>query len=130
MFLINATPSRGRTPAELETAIREQIRDVQEVTITPAELERVKAQVAANSVYTRDSMFYQAMQMGTLETVGLDWHMLDHDVERIRAVTAAQVQAVAKKYLIASNLTVTVLDPQPGKTKPHATAPLGGGHVR
>jgi len=56
--------------------------------------------------------------------------MLDRSVERVRAVTAAQVQAVAKKYLTDSNLTVTVLDPQPGKAKPRAGAPLGGGHVR
>jgi zinc protease len=130
MFLINATPSRGRTPADLEAAIRAQIRRAQEEPIAPAELERVKAQVAASNVFMRDSMFYQAMQMGTLETVGLDWQMLDQYVERVRAVTAAQVQAVAKKYLTDSNLTVTVLDPQPGKARPHAAAPLGGGHVR
>jgi zinc protease len=130
MFLINATPSRGRTPAELEAAIRAQIRRVQAEPIAAAELERVKAQVAASNVFMRDSMFYQAMQMGTLETVGLDWQMLDQYVERVRAVTAAQVQAVAKKYLTDSNLTVTVLDPQPGKARPHAAAPPGGGHVR
>ena len=130
LFLVSATPSRGRTPAELEAAIREQIKRVQEEPIAPAELERVKAQVAASNVFTRDSVFYQAMQMGMLETVGLDWRMLDRSVERVRAVTAAQVQTVAKKYLTDSNLTVTVLDPQPGKAKPRAVAPLGGGHVR
>ena len=130
LFLVSATPSRGRTPAELEAAIREQIKRVQEEPIAPAELERVKAQVAASNVFTRDSVFYQAMQMGMLETVGLDWRMLDRSVERVRAVTAAQVQTVAKKYLTDSNLTVTVLDPQPGKAKPRAAAPLGGGHVR
>ena len=130
LFQMSATPSRGRTPAELEAAIREQIRRVQEEPIAPAELERVKAQVAASNVYTRDSVFYQAMQMGMLETVGLDWRLLDRSVERVRAVTAAQVQAVAKKYLTESNLTVTVLDPQPGKAKPRAAAPAGGGHVR
>ena len=130
LFVVSATPSRGRTPAELEAAIRAQIQRVQEEPVAPAELERVKAQVAASNVFTRDSVFYQAMQMGMLETVGLDWQMLDHTVERVRAVTAAQVQAVAKKYLTESNLTVTVLDPQPGKAKPRAAAPLGGGHVR
>jgi len=130
LFLVSATPSHGRTPAELEAAIREQIRRVQEEPIAPAELERVKAQVAASNVFTRDSVFYQAMQMGMLETVGLDWRLLDRSVERVRAVTAAQVQAVAKKYLTESNLTVTVLDPQPGKAKPRAAAPPGGGHVR
>jgi zinc protease len=130
LFLFSATPSRGRTPAELEAAIREQIRRVQEEPIAPAELERVKAQVAASNVFTRDSVFYQAMQMGMLETVGLDWRMLDRTVERVRAVTAAQVQTVAKKYLTDTNLTVTVLDPQPGMAKPRAASPVGGGHVR
>ncbi len=130
LFLIQATPSRGRTPAELEAAIRAQIRRVQEEPIAPDELARVKAQVAASNVFTRDSVFYQAMQMGMLETVGLDWQMLDRSVERVRAVTAAQVQTVAKKYLTESNLSVTVLDPQPGKAKPRAAAPLGGAHVR
>lgn len=130
LFLMQATPSRGHTPAELEAAIRAQIRRVQDEPVAPEELARVKAQVAASNVFARDSVFYQAMQMGMLETVGLDWRMLDASVERVRAVTAAQVQTVAKKYLTESNLTVTVLDPQPGKAKPRAAAPLGGGHVR
>ena len=130
LFVVNATPSHGRTPEQLEAAIWAQIRRVQTESIAPQELERVKAQVAASNVYTRDSVFYQAMQMGMLETVGLNWRMLDSYVERVRAVTPAQVQAVAKKYLIDSNLTVTVLDPQPGKAKPRAAAPLGGGHGR
>ena len=130
LFLIQATPSRGRTPEELEAAIRAQIRRAQDEPVTAEELERVKAQVAAKNVYTRDSVFYQGMQMGMLETVGLDWRLLDRALDRVRAVTAAQVQAVAKKYLIESNLTVTVLEPQPGKVKPRAAAAPGGGHVR
>jgi zinc protease len=34
-------------------------------------------------------------------------------VQRINAVTAEQVQAVAKKYLLEETLTVAVLDPLP-----------------
>ena len=130
LFVVNGTPSHGRTPTELEAAIWAQIQRVQNEPIAAQELERVKAQVTASNVYTRDSVFYQAMQMGMLETVGLNWRLLDLYVERVRAVTPAQVQAVAKKYLVDSNLTVTVLDPQPGKAKPRAAAPPGGGHVR
>ena len=37
---------------------------------------------------------------------------MDKFVERLRAVTPEQVQAVAKKYLIDDHLTVAVLDPQ------------------
>jgi len=130
LFVISATPSRGRTPAELETAIRTQIERVRNEPIAEAELKRVKAQVAAGNVFQRDSVFYQAMQMGMLETVGLDWRMLDQYVARVQAVTAEQVREVARKYLTDANLTVTVLEPQPGKTRPRAPQPTGGVHVR
>jgi zinc protease len=53
------------------------------------------------------------MQMGTLETVGLDWRLMDDYVKRFREVTAEQVQQVARKYLVDDHLTVAVLDPQP-----------------
>jgi hypothetical protein len=36
---------------------------------------------------------------------------------------------VAKKYLTESNLTVTVLEPQPGSTRPRPARPAGGAHV-
>jgi zinc protease len=125
---ISATPARGHSVAALEEAIRAQIRRAQDEPVAPEELARVKAQVAAGNVFQRDSVFYQAMQMGMLETVGLDWRLLDRYVERVRAVTADQVQAVARKYLTDTNLTITVLEPQPGKVRPRPAAPAGGGH--
>ena len=67
------------------------------------------------------------MQIGILETVGLDWRLSDDYVKNIQAVTADQVQAVAKKYFINKTLTVAELLPQPldGKRR-QSTA--GGRH--
>jgi zinc protease len=45
--------------------------------------------------------------------VGLSWHKADEYVDRVKAVTAEQVQQVAKKYLIDDHLTVGVLVPLP-----------------
>jgi zinc protease len=90
---------------------------VQDHPVDQAELDRIKAQVVAGKVYERDSVFYQAMQIGTLVTVGLKYQQMDEYVDRIRAVTPAQVQAVAKKYLIDDSLTVAILDPQNGKMR-------------
>ena len=67
----------------------------------------------ASDVYEKDSMFYQAMQMGTLETVGLGWQVMEEYRDKINAVTPEQVQAVARKYLQKSNRTVAILDPLP-----------------
>jgi zinc protease len=58
-------------------------------------------------------VFYQAMQIGMLETIGLDWKVGEQYVDNIKAVTAEQVQQVAKKYLIDDGLTVAELLPQP-----------------
>ena len=43
---------------------------------------------------------------------GFSWKDLDAVQERMQTITPAQVQAVAKKYLIDSTLTIAILDPQ------------------
>jgi zinc protease len=112
-FMLDGTPSEGVSVTDLELAIVSEIEKLKEEGVTADELQRVKAQVIAADVYQRDSTFYQAMQIGTLETVGLSWRLLREYPERLKAVTAEQVQAVARKYLTPENLTVATLDPQP-----------------
>jgi zinc protease len=46
------------------------------------------------------------MQIGTLETVGLGWRVNEHYVDNIKAVTAQQVQDVAKKHLVDKTLNI------------------------
>ncbi len=113
IFEIDGTPSEGKTVAELEKAIIQEIERIKESGVTEEELTRVKAQVIASKVYQRDSMFYQAMQIGQLESAGFSWKILDDYPNRLKAVTPEQVQAVARKYLVNENLTVATLDPQP-----------------
>jgi zinc protease len=69
------------------------------------------------------------MKVGQLEAVGLDWKLANAYVDRINAVTAGQVQAVAKKYLVEKRLTIAELDPLPMEvdSKPRSGA-KGGGH--
>jgi zinc protease len=112
-FLFSATPARGHDISELENALLEEIERLKNEPVSEQELARIKAQVVASDVYEKDSMFYQAMQMGTLETVGLGWQVMDEYRDKINAVTPEQIQVVARKYLQNSNRTVAVLDPLP-----------------
>ena len=76
-------------------------------------------------------IFMPCAKIGQLEAVGLDWRLANDYVDRIKAVTPEQLQAVAKKYLVEKHLTVAVLDPlpmEPGR-KPRP-ASSGGGHGR
>jgi zinc protease len=126
LFQLDGMPSEGKTAAELETALLQQVELIKQRGVTPEELQRVKAQVIAADVYQRDSMFYQGMEIGRLEISGFSWRILDEYPAKLNAVTPEQVQAVAKKYLNVDNLTVVTLDPQPldpnskPKGKPHA----------
>jgi zinc protease len=113
LFMIDANPANGHTVEQVKAAVLEEIGKLQRAPVTDEELARVKAQAVAGNVFERDSVFYQAMKLGQYETVGLDWQSVDDYVERVRAVTARQVQQVAQKYLNEDNMTVAVLDPQP-----------------
>ncbi|MSP86155.1 MAG: insulinase family protein [Methylotenera sp.] len=125
LFELDGTPSEGKTVLELEAALLQQIEKIKDAGVSTEELDRVKAGVIAADVYQRDSMFYQAMQIGTVESIGFSWKILEDYPAKLRAVTAEQVQAVAKKYLLQDNLTIATLDPQPidpkaqPKGKPH-----------
>jgi zinc protease len=127
LLIFSGTPANGHTIDELEAAINKQVERVKTELVDQAELDRIKAQVVAGKVYEKDSIFYQAMQMGTLETVGLDWQLMDQYVDKLRAVTPEQIREVANKYLVDEGLTVAELDPQPMNGQ--AAMMNGGGHA-
>jgi len=130
LFLLDGTPAPEHTISDLEQQLRAQIQQLREHPVSAQELDRVKAQVVASAVYERDSVFYQAMQIGMLESVGLDWRLIDKYVDRIRAVTAEQIQRVANKYLDDQRLTVAVLNPLPLSPGQHpGSFSHGGAHV-
>lgn len=114
LLMMQGTPAQKRSVAELEKAFREQIARLQKQLVSKSELARIKAQVTASKVYELDSVFYQAMQLGMLETVGLDWREADRYLQNIEAITPEQIRQVAREYLTPQNLTVAILDPVKG----------------
>jgi zinc protease len=130
MFMVSGVPSAGKTVGELEQALRRELARVATDGITVDELKRVKAQVVSGQVFQRDSIYFQANQIGSLETAGYPHTAIDAMIEKFRQVTPEQVQAVAKKYLVDDSLTIAVLDPQPLDGKKPAPAVPGGDHLR
>lgn len=113
MCVLEGTPSTGKNAAELEAGMRAELARLVREGVTAEELARVKAQVVASQVYKRDSIFGQAMEIGRFESAGLSYRDIDRALERIKAVSAEQVRAVAQQYFVDDGLTVAVLDPQP-----------------
>lgn len=119
LFMLDGTPSQSQSVEQLEQALLDEIEKIKTSGVTPEELQRVKAQVIAADVYQRDSMFYQAMQIGQLETMGYSWRIRDEYQSRLEAITPEQVKEVAAKYLVKDALTVAILDPQPMEVQPN-----------
>lgn len=129
LFLLSATPTDDHTVADVEQALRQQVQRLREELIDPAELRRVVTQAVAGKVFEADSLFAQAMEIGMLETIGLDWRLATEEIARLRAVTPEQVQAVAQRYLTDDNLTVALLDPLPiDLGSPERQAAVGDRH--
>jgi zinc protease len=130
MFYLSATPSAGKSVQDVEQALRREVARVVKDGVSEDELKRVRAQAIAAHVYQRDSMFYQARQIGSMEMAGLSYRVIDLILEKLKVVTAEQVQAVARKYLVDDSLTVAYLDPQPLGNKAPATPAEGAKDVR
>ena len=129
LFVLSGVPAKGKTTAQVQVALREQVALVAKDGVSQEELQRVKTQWVASEVYKLDSVFNQAQELGSNWVEGLP---LDADarlIEQLRTVTAQQVQAVAAKYFSDDQLTVGVLLPQPvDSTRKSRKASAGARH--
>lgn len=129
-FYLIAIPTRGRSASDVESGLRREMAKIIKEGVTEEELNRAKAQAIAAQVYQRDSMFFQAQQIGSLEMAGIPHTTIDIQLKKLREVTPEQVQEVARKYFRDETLTIVELDPQPLPTRQPAPPPAGMRHGR
>jgi zinc protease len=98
-FGLSASPMPGVTFATLESAIDGVIAKVQENGVTPAELDRAKTRLIADSVYAQDNQASMARWYGSSLASGETVEDVISWPARIRAVTADQVRDAARSFL-------------------------------
>lgn len=111
-FLIAGVPAQGQTVQVLEQKVLEQIEMLKTQPVSEQELQRAKTHLLAQNIYSRDSISHQAIVLGELISLGLPWQLIDEYPEKIKAITAEQIQQVAQKYFDERRLTVTELVPE------------------
>lgn len=116
LFLISATMAKGKTVEQAQASIRKALDELKQKGILESELKRIEVRILPEQIYKRDSIFGQAMEIGSTEMAGFSWKDIDYMLEKMQTITPEQVQAVAKKYLVDSGLTIAVLDPQARKS--------------
>jgi len=103
-------PAPGKTNAECEKMIYEEIEKLQNQLLTDEDLEKVKARAMAGFIRGLNDNMGLAQQLATYQQIWGDWRKLFRELERINKVTPQDVQRVAKQYFTASNRTVSSLE--------------------
>ncbi len=100
----------GRSLAEFEAALENEIDRIRQEPVAEDELAKVRKQTRAQFAYTMERVSSQAYWLGWMEIMG-DWRRLDTFAESLSAVTAEDVRRVAQKYLQQTNRTVGWFEP-------------------
>ena len=112
LFWFWATAMPGQTPETLEKELLAEMAKLETEPVTTLELQRARNQIEAAFVFQEDSVHRRAALLARFELSG-GHAMKDRYLERVRAVTAADVQRVARAYFLEKNRNVGVLLPQP-----------------
>ena len=109
LFVFSATPARGKSSQELEEAIYEEIVKLQQEPPSEEELTRVRNAVDASAIRSLRSNFGIARVIAASDHLAGSWRYVLTEREKLKAVTAEDVQSVAKKYFGEENRTVAEL---------------------
>jgi zinc protease len=127
-FVLYGQPLPKKSAAQLEGALEQEIKRLQTELVGDKELQKVKNQVTAGFYMSMDSLFYRGMLLGKLATAAR-WTLIKDYISKIQALTAEDLQRVARRYLTRDNRTVGVLSPL--KTdKPKMSRYKAGGQVQ
>lgn len=111
LYTFYAVVKPGAKIVDVEKALFAEIERLKKEGPTDRELQKAKNQVEARHVFEQDSVFRQAMLVGTAETVGAGWQYVANYGENVRKVTKEDVVRVARHYLVSDTLTTGILVP-------------------
>jgi zinc protease len=110
LFWFYAAPLPGQAPEAVEQALLAEIERLKQEVVPEEELARARNQTEASFVWQQDSVFSRASVLGRFEMLG-SWRRLDDYLPKLRAVTAADLQRVARTYFALDRKNVSILLP-------------------
>jgi zinc protease len=105
MFVLRATVANGRKPAEAESALLAEVKKLQTMPVSPAELSKAKNLATTSALRSRETNQGKAFAIGQAVTLG-DPERVNTDLARLQSVTAADVKRVMIKYFVPGNRVV------------------------
>ena len=112
-FNMGAEVTDGNTPEQVEQVIYSLVEEVKSELVPAKELQKVKNNFAAAEYRRLSSNHPILMQIMRSEGLG-NWREINEAGPKIQAVTAEDLQRVAKKYFTKENRAVAVYTRKPG----------------
>ena len=112
-FNMGAEVTDGNTPEQVEQVIYSLVEEVKSKLVPAKELQKVKNNFAAAEYRRLSSNHPILMQIMRSEGLG-NWREINEAGPKIQAVTAEDLQRVAKKYFTRENRAVAVYTRKPG----------------
>jgi zinc protease len=116
LFVLTAVLSEGKKPEDAEKSLLAEIKKLQDTPVSAGELEKAKNQMITNQLRQRETSNGKALALGEAAVLLGDPARVNTDLERLQAVTAADIQRVMKKYFADTNRLVLYY--LPGASKP------------
>jgi len=121
LFRVGGTVMPGKSVADLEKAIYEEIEKVKGGPIEAWEIEKTRNAALRGFVGTMTSSLSRAISLSQYAVFYNDPGLINTRYQRLSSITAADVQRVAKQYLTPENRTVVITNPKsPAPTNPTA----------
>ncbi len=114
LFHFTAMVVPGKNPADVEQAISEQIEAVKNGPIADWEMEKARNTAQRQLAQQMQTSLFRAIMLTEFTLAFDDPGRINTQAERIAAVTAADVQRVAKKYLMPQDRSVITTLPKTG----------------
>ncbi len=114
---ISATLRQGVKPADVEAAIYVEIERLKKEGIADWELQKAKNATRRNFINNMQSSLSRAINISVWTVYYNDPNLINTRLQKVSAVTIADVQRVANQYLAATHRTVVVTMPKPKTTQ-------------
>ena len=115
LFVLFAILSEGKKTEDVEKSLLAEIKKLQDAPVSAAELEKAKNQIVTEQLQKLETSNGKALALGEAAVLLGDPARVNTDLERLQAVTAADVQRVMKKYLSDKNRMVLYYLPESAK---------------
>ena len=109
LFGFYAIPIAGHTPAELQSAIKEEIERVKTQDVSDAEMEMVKTRAKANLIRGLGDNEGLAAQLAIYQSRYGDWRELFYNIDRRLKVSKEDIRRVANATFTPINRTVAIV---------------------